>query len=57
MKKPWQSRTLWANVLLAAVAFFPGVSENITPERIAAGFSIINIILRWVTKSEIGLTD
>jgi len=57
MKKPWQSKTLWANVLLAAVAFFPGVSENITPERIAAGFSIINIILRWVTKSEIGLTD
>jgi len=57
MKKPWQSRTLWANVLLAAFAFFPGVSEHLTPERIAAGFSIINIILRWVTKSEIGLTD
>lgn len=59
MKKPWLSKTLWTNLLLALFAFFPGVDAWISsnPSAIVMGFSVINIILRLVTKDKVGLLE
>lgn len=57
VKKPWMSKTLWANLILAAVAFFPvgPIAQIITPENISLVFGIVNTILRLVTDSKITL--
>lgn len=56
-KKPWQSKTLWANVILAVVSFFPGPAKDfVTPENLGTLFLIVNTILRFVTKSGVSLT-
>ena len=60
MKKPWQSKTIIVNFVLAAGAlFYPPVSAWIAahPTEVATGFSIINIILRAVTKDAISITE
>lgn len=54
-KKPWKSKTLIANFLVAVVAFFPSVQSSVSPENIAQGLVILNIVLRLVTKEKIGL--
>jgi hypothetical protein len=54
--KPWQSKTLIANLLVAIVAFFPGLSGSINPEVIAQGLIVLNIVLRLVTKDKIVLS-
>jgi len=57
-KKPYQSKTIWINFILAATAFIPSVHEFLSshPELIVFGFSGINMILRLVTKDKIQLT-
>lgn len=57
MKKPWLSKTLWTNVVIAVAAFFPIVRDWISanPAVMAIGFSVINLVLRAITKDEIGL--
>jgi len=52
-KKPWQSKTLWVNLLLAALAFFPQVS--VSPEIVGVVFTVANFILRLVTKKPISI--
>ena len=59
-KKPWQSKTLWINLILAASALFvPGVGAYVQShmEVVAIVFSGINIVLRLVTKDAIQLVD
>jgi len=55
MKSPFKSKTLWANFIVAAVAFFPGVSGLLSPEQVALGLSALNMILRLVTHEKLGL--
>ena len=55
MKKPWYSKTLLVNAIVAGLAFFPSVAKSISPETIMQGMAVINIILRLVTKDKIGL--
>jgi len=54
-KHPFQSKTLWANLLLAVVAFFPAVNDLVSPEHIGTIFMVVNTILRFATKSALSL--
>lgn len=56
-KKPYKSKTLWANLIVAAVAFFPFVRDYVTPDQILIGLSGLNIVLRLITKDKIGFED
>ncbi len=65
-KRPWQSKTLVVNAVLGVVAavavFLPGaqsVHDFITGHaaEIGMGWSILNIILRAVTKDKVALGD
>lgn len=53
----WKSKTLIVNTIMAIVAFFPGVSEFVTPEILLSGLAVVNIILRVITKDKISLTE
>jgi len=58
-KKPWLSKTLWMNVILAvlAIAYQPAadfIGKN--PEIVAAFWGGINVLLRWITKKEISIS-
>jgi len=57
-KKPWQSKTIILNTVLALAAmFYPPVATYISthPEVVAGVFAVLNIILRFVSKDKIGL--
>lgn len=58
-KKPWLSKTIWTNVILALVSFFPPVHDYLkaNPETLVFIFSIANVILRLITKKEITWQD
>lgn len=48
----WQSKTFWTNVAVPMVIpFLPhSISQHITPERLAAGMGVLNVLLRFITK-------
>lgn len=58
-KKPWLSKTLWANAILALVAFLPwdpiqsAISNN--PDLVMQIVAGVNIVLRMVTGSKVSL--
>lgn len=56
-KKPWQSKTLWINLLIAASAFVPQVHTLLVanPEVVAAVFAGLNIVLRLISKDKVSL--
>lgn len=59
-KKPWQSKTLLLNFVMAICALFiPSAGEYIKahPEMVMAVFSGANILLRLITKGAIVLVD
>jgi hypothetical protein len=59
-KKPWQSKTLIVNLVLALAAiFYPPAKALIEshPEAVAAVFAVINIILRFLTNGAIVISD
>ncbi len=55
--KPYESKTVWMNLLAAIAVFLPGVDTFIAnhPEQVMLGFTIINLILRALTKDKISL--
>jgi len=55
VKPIWQSKTVWVNLILALSAFIPGVGHFVraNPESVMAIFSVINVILRLVTKDKV----
>lgn len=60
IKKPWQSKTLILNAVVAVLALaYPPAAEWIQahPDIILASFAAINFILRLVTKDKIGLAE
>lgn len=59
MKKPWQSKTIWANLILALSAFVPSVQDWMLahPTVLPALFTVANIALRLITKEKISLLD
>lgn len=55
-KKPWQSKTILTNVIVAIVAFFgEKYVAQFSPENIMMFLGAINILLRMITKDKIGL--
>lgn len=51
MKKPWTSKTLWINAIaLGAIAVQSQTGYLVTPEVQAAALTVINAVLRVVTK-------
>lgn len=55
-KKPWQSKTLITNLVVALGALFaPGVSDWISanPETMVMVWAALNTVLRFVTKKEV----
>jgi hypothetical protein len=60
MKKAWLSKTMWINLLMAVGAmFFPPMSDFMSsnPEAIGFIWGAVNMLLRFVTKDQITLTD
>lgn len=58
-KKPWLSKTLWMNLLMAASSFIPSVGSWMSAhtELVMAGWSALNMALRLITKDKISLQD
>lgn len=59
-KKPWQSKTLLLNAIVALLAIFhPSSAEFISshPGEVAIMFSILNMALRLVSKDRISLSE
>ena len=57
-KKFWYSKTFWMNLLIPILGYFiPGVSDWFTthPKEVLAGWSGINILLRFITKGKINI--
>jgi hypothetical protein len=54
-KKPYLSKTLWINAILAGVAFFPNLKDLIDPDMAIQIIAGLNILLRFLTKSKIQL--
>ena len=57
MKKPWQSKTLWFNGVAAALEILQlfGPLNLMSPEMLALGMGVGNILLRLVTKQPVSL--
>ena len=54
-KKPWYSKSVWTNLVIALAAFYPPVSEFIVsnPTLVVAAFGVVNVVLRLITKEKI----
>jgi hypothetical protein len=56
-KKPWASKTLWLNLLVACAAMIPNpaVAEIFSEANLVMMLSVLNMVLRLVSKDKIGL--
>lgn len=54
-KSVLKSKTVWINLILAVVAFFPAVKETVSEDILVQVFAVINIVLRLVTKDKVVL--
>lgn len=58
-KSKWQSKTIWANglALIATIAGFAGLdvglSEAVQAEIVVGVMAVVNIVLRFVTKTAV----
>ncbi len=52
-KSPFQSVTLWTNLILALLSFVPAVKEHVTPDLLGTVFALANAALRFKTKSAV----
>jgi|TARA_R100000501_G_C2605532_1_gene101435 hypothetical protein len=58
MKKPWKSKTLWANLLVGLLAV-SGLREKLSigADQVVLVLSVVNMVLRLVTKDKVGLVE
>jgi len=56
VKSVFKSKTLWINLILALVAFFPSVAEKLTPEVVMQAVAVVNMVLRFFTKDKVSLS-
>jgi hypothetical protein len=59
-KKPWFSKTLILNLVVALCAMFiPSAASYIQahPEGVTMGFAVVNMLLRLISKDAISLQD
>jgi hypothetical protein len=51
----WDSKTLWVNLVMAVISFFPGVAEKISHEMLLQLALVANMVLRLITKDKVVL--
>lgn len=59
-KKPWESKTLWMNAIIAVLAIaWPSAGAYIAanPETATMAFAVLNIVLRLVTKGKVQISE
>ena len=56
-KKLWESKTLWLNAILAAVAFFPKLADTVNEEMLLQLVLVVNFVLRLITKDKVSLSQ
>jgi len=58
-KKPWLSKTVWVNALMAGCAFYPPAHAWMAanPTVFVAVWSTVGIGLRLITKNAVSLTE
>ena len=59
-KKPWLSKTLWINAVIAIGALaYPPVAEYVSshPDLVLTAMAALNIVLRLVSKDKITLGE
>ncbi len=58
-EKPWLSKRVWLNVLTLLALLFPSiqifVSDN--PQAFTTIFSLANLLLTFITKDKVSLSD
>lgn len=54
-KKPYQSKTLWINAVMAIASLVPAVKDLVTPDILGVAFFLVNTVLRFTTKSGISI--
>lgn len=55
-KKWYLSKTLWTNFILGVlVVADPGLKDKLSPDNIAIMFSIVNMLLRLISKDKLEL--
>ena len=56
-KKPWKSKTLWLNLLVSVGAMLPWspVAEAMSEGNLVMVLSVVNMVLRLVSKDKVGL--
>ena len=57
VKKPWASKTLWLNLLVAVGSMLPWepVQEVMSEANLIMVLSVVNMVLRLVTNQKVGL--
>ena len=57
-KKPWSSKTLWLNLLVAVGAMIPfePVQAIFSEANLVMILSVLNMVVRLVSKDKIGLS-
>lgn len=53
MKSPFKSKTLWVNAVMAVLAFFPSVADNVSSEQVMMLMGAVNFVLRFFTKQPV----
>ena len=58
MKKPWASKTLWANCVVGLLAV-SGLREKLSigEDQVLMVLAVVNMVLRLVTKDKVGLVE
>lgn len=58
-EKPWLSKRVWLNVVMALAGFFPSIQNFLSdnPQAVMLVFSAANILLTFITKDKISLND
>ena len=56
-KKPWYSKTVWVNLVMALVAFVPGAEDWVAhnPQAAVVVGVVVNLFLRAITKQPVSL--
>jgi hypothetical protein len=57
MKSPFKSKTLWGNLIMTALAFWPALAEKMNPEAMVSVMAAVNFLLRMVTKDKLQLGE
>lgn len=52
----WQSKTFWMNMGMGILAQIPKVNQIVTPEIMAAAFTLVNVALRFISKGKVTIT-